>query len=99
MKPPVLLFAMLALTTAGGAYAEKKQANISGTRAETHISGASTPQGNKDGKIRVSGATTPANAERNAPGETHKPSQPKQPTVEKPHSPRPPHIPAAPNDK
>lgn len=60
MKPPVLLFAVLVLTTASGAHAEKKQANISGTRTETHISGASTPQGGKDDKVHASGTATPA---------------------------------------
>lgn len=50
----------LILATPHAAYAKKQQVKISGAQTETHISGANTPQGNKNGAIHASGATTSA---------------------------------------
>lgn len=54
--PPLFMALMLVIPTV--AHTGEKQANISGAQTETHLSGASTPEGNPGEKIHASGATT-----------------------------------------
>ncbi|TBR21610.1 MAG: hypothetical protein EPO63_08480 [Candidatus Nitrosotenuis sp.] len=55
-----LFFFASPFTASSGADAAQKQAKISGTQTETHISGTNTAQGGGNGTVHASGAATPA---------------------------------------